>query len=188
MGIIFVGTRVGWELYVVTSGQDARERAVICQDCWFFKEMSCALANPENGVCANRRPVRGRAGKPKPSVQPPLIPLAAGHALTQPFSEATPEATFSMTALREPAADQRVPAATPLDVTQPVRSSPPSFHEIRSGRAAAAARVPVAEARIPIAELDEVQTRMNFANTEGSGLDELVERVRRRTAARLSGR
>ena len=177
----------------MTPSQDARKRAVICQDCWFWKEMSCALANPEGDACANRRPVRGRSRKPVAPAQPPLIPLAEGHSRLRPFSEATPEATFSIADVREPelAAVASEDIATDIsraDVLQPLRSMPPSFREIRAGRAVAAARAPIAEARIPLADLDDAQTRMSFTNADGAGLDELVERVRRRTAARLSGR
>jgi hypothetical protein len=155
--------------------------------------MSCALANPEAGACANRRPVRGRTRKPAAPAQPPLIPLAEGHSRLRPFSEAAPEATFSLTAVREPelVAAPSADVATDMpqpDVLQPLRSTPPSFREIRAGRAVAAARAPIAEARIPLADLDDAQTRMAFTNVDGAGLDELVERVRRRTAARLSGR
>lgn len=174
----------------MTSGQDARQRAVICQDCWFFKEMSCALPNPESGACANRRPVRGRATRPAESTQPQLVPLADGHAVTavplavptSPFSEAAPESNFSLTALS--AAPMSTAPRTPDDLEQPVRSAPPSFREIRSGRAAAAARAPIAEVRIPIEEIESPQ--LTFQAGPGAGLDELVERVRRRTAERLA--
>ena len=184
----------------MTSGQDARQRAVICQDCWFFKEMSCALANPVSGACANRRPVRGRSAKPVEAKQPQLVPLADGHAVTPqpaaplplqpaavapapvPFSEGAPEASFSLTALTyEPSSDE---PRTPGDLEQAIRSVPPSFREIRAGRAVAAARAPIAEVRIPIEEIESPQLRMQ--PLPGDGLDARVERVRRRTAERLA--
>lgn len=155
--------------------------------------MSCALASPESGACANRRPVRGRSTRPVEPKQPQLVPLADGHAVTMvpvapaaaaPFSEAAPEASFSLTALTtEPTTDE---PRTPGDLEQAIRSVPPSFREIRAGRAAAAARAPIAEVRIPIEAIESPQLRMS--TVPGDGLDELVERVRRRTAERLARR
>jgi hypothetical protein len=206
---IFVGPkRVGG--FVVPSEHDVRERASICQDCWFWKEMSCALASPENGVCANRRPVRGRRLQtPTPPQQASLVPLADGHAAQvqapapqpmqpaarAPFGETAPEATFSLAQVREPvpAAVPR-PARTPMaDIAQRVRTSPPSFREIRA--AAAASRAPMAQVTIPVAEV-EGGTLTQLARREAAaqqpqqgslpGMDQLVERVRQRAAQRLS--
>lgn len=162
--------------------------------------MSCALASPVDGVCANKRPVQGRralAGRQLD--QASLTPLAAGHeiqaapsiAASTPFAADAPEATFSMARLHEPSVE-RVPTAAP---SQPraVRSAPPSFREIRSGRAAAARREPVAEVTIPVAEV-EAGTLLSDAASHAPAataamlpsMDQLVERVRQRTAARLS--
>jgi hypothetical protein len=175
-----------------------RQRAVICQDCWFWKEMSCALASPVNDVCANRRPVHGRrAQRPALPAQASLVPLAAGHASPDaperlapaaraPFAETAPEATFSLTQVREPDASAVVPPVEPEAMVQPLRSNPPSFREIRSGRAAASSRAPIAEVRIPISELERSVPEAAPAQCVLPGIDQLVERVRLRTAARLS--
>lgn len=205
------GSRVGD--FVVPSEHDVRQRAVICRDCWFFQEMSCALANPTDGVCANKRPVQGRRTSSARAVtqQARLVPLASGHAIaalaeersssvaspvTQqatPFAADAPEATFSLAQLRQ----APVAAPAPVDRVAPVqqvRSTPPSFREIRSGRAAASSRAPVAEVRIPLAELDD-PSLFRPSTVDGAtggvqhalpGMDQLVERVRQRTAARLS--
>jgi hypothetical protein len=191
--------------FFVPSEHDVRQRAVICQDCWFWKEMTCALASPTDGVCANKRPVRGRRAQPVGGVsQARLTPLADGHARigdavepvtapTTPFAADAPESTFSMAAVRpsieQPgAADDRV-----VDLTsRPARAVPPSFRDIRAGRAVAAARVPVAEVRIPVDELQGgtlVEDARRFGSVESfstANIDQLVERVRQRTAARLS--
>jgi len=161
--------------------------------------MSCALANPKEGAaCANRRPVRGRARQPLQPVQASLVPVAAGHerlepaaAAPTPFSADAPEATFSLVQLCAPAAPAT--GRAPVDVDQPVRTMPPSFREIRAGqtsvRAAAATRVPVAEVRIPVSQLD-ADSLFEAAPAGGTvvlpGMEQLVERVRQRTAARLS--
>ncbi|MCW2923315.1 MAG: hypothetical protein JWM98_719 [Thermoleophilia bacterium] len=171
-----------------------RQRAVICQDCWFFQELSCALANPENGVCANRRPVNGRIATARATspVQATLVPVAPGHAMAPaavaPFAADAPESTFSLAQVAEAAPRSTLAAAaTAFDgrIAQPAaaRTAPPSFREIRSGRAAAAARVPVAQVTIPLAEVEG-----DLAPLQASlpGMDQLVERVRQRTAARLS--
>lgn len=182
-----------------------RQRASICKDCWFWKEMSCALASPTDGVCANKRPVQGRAAvRPAPAAQAALTPLAHGHALaerdvaarvdapsTEPFSTDAPEATFSMAQLREvPAAPVAPGSEAPV---VPVRRSVPSFREIRSGRAAAAGRAPEAQVRIPLAEVDAASLFSDATNHAPAAaaallpcMDSLVERVRQRTAARLS--
>ena len=174
--------------------------------------MSCALASPENGVCANKRPVQGRrVGAPVKAVdQPRLTPVAHGHqlqsdrtvtarrddaadvaALAEPFAADAPESTFSMSQLRE--AEAVVPSGDAVDIqARPRRTAPPSFREIRAGRAAAAGRTPVAEVRIPVAEVD-AGTLLSDAAAHAPavaaaalpGMDQLVERVRRRTAARL---
>lgn len=184
------------------SEHDVRQRASICQDCWFWKEMSCALASPENGVCANRRPVRGRRVQtPTPPQQASLVPLAAGHAAPvqapmqpaarAPFSERAPEATFSLAQVREqsqPAIPR--PARTPMaDIAQRVRTTPPSFREIRA--AAAASRAPIAQVTIPVAEVEggtltQLARREAAAQAPLPGMDQLVERVRQRAAQRLS--
>lgn len=156
--------------------------------------MSCALTNPETGICANRRPVRGRQTQLAVSAESPepvdVAPAAAARtttapaaaAIREPFGVDTPEATFSLSQLREPSAD--VPArAAAADAMQRVRPGPPSFREIRAGRAAAAARMPVAQVRIPVAQIDDQQTLAVEAALPG--MDELVARVRRRTAARI---
>lgn len=161
--------------------------------------MSCALASPENGVCANRRPVRGRRVQaPVPPVQPSLVPLAVGHALepaaVAPFSATAPESTFSLAQVRavEPEPPAQDVASTPApEVAARVRSVPPSFKEIRAGRAAAASRTPVAQVRIPVAELDGSVMCLDPAEppqvqVQPLGMEALVERVRQRTAARLS--
>lgn len=165
--------------------------------------MSCALASPENGVCANKRPVQGRRAAARRAVdQAQLTPLAAGHAITErpavaasaPFTADAPEATFSMTQLREahPGVPEDEPTVVPMRV-QGGRTAPPSFREIRSGRAAAASRAPVAQVQIPADELDG-GTLLGDAAAHAPaataamlpGMDQLVERVRQRTAARLS--
>lgn len=185
-----------------------RQRASICKDCWFWKEMSCALASPTDGVCANKRPVQGRAagGRPIAVVQAALTPLATGHAVeasvpavtapdehgvAEPFATDAPESTFSMAQLREQPVSMRAPRRAAPAV--PVRPTPPSFREIRAGRAAAAGRAPEAELRIPVSEL-EGATLFSDATSHAPAataallpcMDSLVERVRQRTAARLS--
>lgn len=189
------------------SEHDVRQRAAICQDCWFWKEMSCALASPVDGTCANKRPVQGRRATAVPA-QASLVPLAAGHGLDvaarsrqqvaasapTPFSADAPEATFTMARLRaDEAARGHGHETVPMPVPElPVRSAPPSFREIRSGRAAAASRAPVAEVRIPLEELEggtllaQASSTPHEPATTLSGIDQLVERVRQRTAARLS--
>jgi hypothetical protein len=160
--------------------------------------MSCALASPVNDVCANRRPVHGRrAQRPEPPSQASLVPLAAGHATSlperlapaarAPFAETAPEATFSLTQVREPDATAVVPPVHVDDVVQPLRSTPPSYREIRSGRTAASSRAPIAEVRIPITQLDHpVLAEEAPSQCVLPGIEQLVERVRLRTAARLS--
>jgi hypothetical protein len=169
-----------------------RQRAVICQDCWFWKEMSCALSNPEAGVCANKRPVQGRrAQQPKQPAQAALVPLAEGHA-REPFSTDAPEATFTMSQLRTPEPVAAVPQEVESAAVRPIRTAPPSFREIRAGRAAAAGRAPVAEVRIPIGELEGGTLLTDAAQAQAAPstmlpcMDSLVERVRQRTAARLN--
>ncbi len=164
--------------------------------------MSCALASPENGVCANKRPVRGRRAAMQRVEQPPLTPLAAGHAIDsaptqspQPFAADAPESTFSLTQARE-----RVPVApastiTATAVPEAVAHTPrslPTFREIRAGRAAAAGRTPVAELRISssVAEsgtliADAAEHAPHAMQCVMPGMEQLVERVRQRTAARL---
>ena len=164
--------------------------------------MSCALANPVADVCANRRPVRGRAALPEQPQQAQLVPMAAGHAAAAvatpqvaaptatrvPFAANAPEATFSIAQVREAAGPVPVPAPRATlqadGFEQPVRVVPPSFRDIRAGRAAAAQRAPIAEVVIPVAEV-EAQPRLTF-DTVPAGMEQMVERVRRRTAARLS--
>lgn len=196
--------------------------------------MSCALASPDNGVCANRRPVRGRRAEQRPEapVQASLVPLAEGHAAPAPasapasapaqvptprratpqgvapaaavpapaasqataahapFGASAPESTFSLTQVREVAAPRVAASRRERAVEQTVRAAPPSFREIRSGRAAAASRAPVAEVRIPVTELDggsfETVAMPAPAQVALPGMEQLVERVRQRTAARLS--
>lgn len=186
----------------MSSGHDSRQRASICQDCWFWKEMSCALPNPADDVCANKRPVQGRrVGSPRPIGQAQLTPLAAGHEMAPaaaviptvaPFATDAPESTFSMAQLR--VVETTEPADEPAPVPR-VHAAPPSFREIRSGRAAAASRAPVAAVRIPIEELEAGTLVADAARharvaspvaTALPGMDQLVERVRQRTAARLS--
>jgi hypothetical protein len=166
--------------------------------------MSCALASPENGVCANKRPVQGRRSAMRGVDQPQLTPLAVGHAAqpadeprrTTPFAADAPEATFSIAQVRDTVA---TPAPQPDVVAPaaptPIRSAPPSFREIRAGRAAAAGRAPVAELRIPVAEVesgtllsDAAAHAPRAAQCVLPGIDQLVERVRQRTAARLNHR
>ncbi len=188
------------------SEHDVRQRAVICQDCWFWKEMSCALASPVDGVCANKRPVQGRRATPQP-VQATLVPLAAGHAMDVaaqvvaapvqpapvPFATDAPEATFTIAQLRAPEPSATVPQEVESSAVRPIRTAPPSFREIRAGRAAAASRAPIAEVRIPLGEL-EGGTLMSDAQRHDVAtatalvpcMDSLVERVRQRTAARLN--
>lgn len=167
--------------------------------------MSCALASPTDGVCANKRPVQGRAAsRPVVVGQATLTPLAQGHAadagirvaaraepVPAPFSMDAPESTFSMARLREAAPVAE--AARPDMASAAVRTPPPSFREIRAGRAAAAGRAPEAELRIPLSEL-ETATLFSDATSHAPAataallpcMDSLVERVRQRTAARLS--
>lgn len=147
--------------------------------------MSCALQSPEAGVCANKRPVRGRR---VPTAQAQLTPLAAGHerypavaATAQPFSASAPESTFTVSLLHE-----QPPAPPQPLVSEPVaamRTTPPRLREIRAGRAAAAGRAPVAEVRIPIGAVDAPSLPVA---TPMRGMEQLVERVRTRTAARIS--
>ena len=189
--------------------------------------MSCALKNPENGMCANKRPVQGRrARQARNDGQAALTPLAAGHARTiraphdpepqvpaaaqvaartpqsQPFTEDAPEATFSLAQLQVP--DGRGADPTASMQARPAQAAPPSFREIRAGRAsgrpvevrvaaaAAASRPVVAEVVVPVAEV-EGGTLLQDATTHAPaaaqavlpGIDQLVERVRQRTAARL---
>jgi hypothetical protein len=163
--------------------------------------MSCALANPVEGVCANKRPVQGRRAAMRPIDQPELTPLAAGHSVDAlpvaadahaPFPADAPEATFSMAQLRQ--GEQSSPAGAQLaPPARRVGNAPPSFREIRAGRVAAAARTPEAAVRIPVEEL-EAGTLVADASSHAPaatamvlpGMDQLVERVRQRTAARLS--
>jgi hypothetical protein len=172
---------------------------VICQDCWFWKEMSCALASPVDGVCANKRPVQGRRSTPQPA-QAALVPLASGHAMDVaargatpvPFSTDAPEATFTIAQLRAPETTNVIPQEVESTAVRPIRTAPPSFREIRAGRAAAASRAPIAEVRIPLDELDGGTLLADAArHDEGAAsmlpcMDSLVERVRQRTAARLN--
>ncbi len=186
------------------SEHDVHRRAVICQDCWFWKEMSCALASPVDGVCANKRPVQGRRGTAQPA-QAALVPLAVGHAVDDaamapaavespvPFAADAPEATFTMAQLRAPTAAPVAPQEIESTAVRPIRTSPPSFREIRAGRAAAASRAPVAEVRIPIGEIESGTLLSDAAHHVGPVgsptlpcMDSLVERVRQRTAARLN--
>lgn len=168
--------------------------------------MSCALASPTDGVCANKRPVQGRAAsRPVPVAQPALTPLAQGHAAvvedgiaaradlaaTAPFSTDAPESTFSMAQLRE--APAPMPASRSAVAVVPTRASVPSFREIRAGRAAAAGRAPEAEVRIPLSELEAASLFSDATSHAPAAtaallpcMDSLVERVRNRTAARLS--
>jgi hypothetical protein len=209
-----VPARRPWEFFVscdpkggffVPSEHDVRQRAVICQDCWFWKEMTCALASPTDGVCANKRPVRGRRAQPVGGVtQAQLTPLAQGHARigdvfepvqapTTPFAADAPESTFSLAAVRTSSEQSTTADDRVVDLTaRQTRAVPPSFRDIRAGRAVAAARVPVAEVRIPVDELQGgtlVEDARRFGSVESSAtanIDQLVERVRQRTAARLS--
>lgn len=163
--------------------------------------MSCALASPENGVCANRRPVRGRQAQvPAPPAQAALVPLSDGHAARQPsltpaattapFATTAPESTFSLAEVRadaaHPGAAGVVEARPALVTAAPGRPAPPSFREIRAGRAAAAARAPVAEVRIAVPELEDGPASGPSGQVPLPGMEQLVERVRQRTAARLS--
>ena len=159
--------------------------------------MSCALVSPENGVCANRRPVNGRSAiGPVVVRQASLTPLAEGHSVAAsarpkatpaaaraPFTADAPESTFSLAQVLPtrsdpgglaPVADLRAPS---------VRTAPPSYRDIRAGRAAAAMRAPVAEVRIPLTETEGTAAPAQRALP---GMDQLVERVRQRTAARIS--
>ncbi len=173
--------------------------------------MSCALASPTDGVCANKRPVQGRRSPvAKVAVdQPRLTPLAQGHGRVdverpavaarqvaatdpshEPFAADAPESTFSMAQLRSSDAAAQPDAVVDI-AAGPRRTTPPSFREIRAGRAAAAGRTPVAEVRIPLAEvehgtlLSDAHAHAPVASPAMPGMDQLVERVRRRTAARL---
>lgn len=179
---------------------DARERAEICKDCWFWKEMACALPNPVNGVCANKRPIRARNSiKNKKSVeQAPLIPLAQGHSVgdfkpteqvasarpERPFAPDDPEATFSIQQVRNSPA-----------------SPPPKFREIRARQAAAAAAARPLESAVSI-PVNEVESGTLISDAEDHYLvpaiiqspaasvlpdmEQLRDRVRRRTAARIA--
>lgn len=169
--------------------------------------MSCALASPTDGVCANKRPVQGRRARP---AQATLTPLAAGHARVEqpaqplqpaaqaptqpvPFAADAPESTFSLSQLEVPAASTGLPASA--DVPRIARTVP-SYREIRAGRAtrvAAAARPAIAEVVVPVAEAegdtllhDSRQHATAASQAVLPGMDQLVERVRQRTAARLS--
>lgn len=197
MGIVFVSfpERVGG--VVVPSEHDTRQRAVICQDCWFWREMSCALRNPENGVCANRRPIRGRQARPAAPEQAQLVPLAEGHAAELPavaavaapvpFASSDPEATFSLAQLREPAT-ARMPAPTVAPVATPI----PRFSDIRAGRAAAAAVTPIAQVRVQVDDHGREVVRSAADGLECQpqlpGMDQMVQRVNRRVAERMSAR
>lgn len=154
------------------SEHDGRQRAQLCQDCWFWREMSCALPNPEGSSCANRRPLQGRAVAPIAELAPredapaPAQPMRV--AAVVPFPETAPEANFSIVSVAERrAAVDRSPAM-------------PSAREIRAR--AAAARVDddgaAAAVRISVPEPSRNQPML-------PGMEALVERVRRRTAERL---
>lgn len=190
----------------------------MCTDCWFWREMSCALANPVNGACANRRPVRGRAIRPVVPAQAQLVPLAAGHEwqADQPAAVATvvaapavaPAAPVAVAALAVPAAPTHEAAVAstvvhvgpaPFSSDAPeqtftasaLRGALPSAREIRAARAAAATRPPVAEVVVPMEAAGGMQLSLTSERTRAVGsdcIDQLVERVRRRTAARLSRR
>lgn len=124
------------------------------------------------------------------------MPLADGHAAAlqpaaqAPFSETAPEQTFSLAQVREvPTPPMPRPARTPMaDIAQRVRTAPPSFREIRA--AAAASRAPIAQVTIPAVEV-ETGTLTQLAQHEAAQhsipcMEQLVERVRQRTAERLS--
>lgn len=161
--------------------------------------MSCALANPEADVCANRRPVRGRivsapaqqmAVAPQVAAAAPLQPAAvATPAARVPFAANAPEATFSIAQVREVQHPAPAPRGdVPLELfEQPVRMTPPSFRDIRAGRAAAAMRQPaeVAAVVIPVSEV-EAQPTLSTEPAAMPGFEQLCERVRLRTAARMS--
>jgi hypothetical protein len=175
--------------------------------------MSCALASPVDGLCANKRPVQGRRSTPQPA-QAALVPLAAGHAMDiaahaaapvhapaqvpvhqmpAPFATDAPEATFTIAQLRAPESAAIAPQEVESSAVRPIRATPPSFREIRAGRAAAASRTPVAEVRIPLSELDGGTLMSDAERHEAAAatamlpcMDSLVERVRQRTAARLN--
>jgi hypothetical protein len=171
--------------------------------------MSCALASPVDGLCANKRPVQGRRSTPQPA-QAALVPLAAGHAMDVaahvaspvhapvqpapvPFSTDAPEATFTIAQLRTPEPTVGAPQEVESSAVRPIRATPPSFREIRAGRAAAASRAPIAEVRIPLSELEGGTLMSDAERHEAAAtsallpcMDSLVERVRQRTAARLN--
>lgn len=159
--------------------------------------MSCALASPVSGVCANKRPVKGRgaAARPGAPLQATLHPLAIGHARIDapaavgaaaaprvvPFGADDPEANFSVTEVTAPVAHEALhsPPVAPL---QPVAAGrPPSFREIR----AAAARIEGGE-ELLVEIAPEPDPEWQGMALTLPGMDGLVERVRRRTAARLS--
>jgi hypothetical protein len=132
---------------------------------------------------------------PQPPQQARLVPLAEGHAArvqqpaaTAPFAATAPESTFSIAQVRETAP---APAAvrTPMaDIAQRVRTAPPSFREIRA--AAAASRAPIAQVTIPAVEVERGTltqlAQRGAAQQQLPCMDQLVERVRQRTARRLS--
>ncbi|MCW2927361.1 MAG: hypothetical protein JWM86_1329 [Thermoleophilia bacterium] len=111
-------------------------------------------------------------------------------AASKPFGTDAPEATFSLAQLRDAAP---VPA---LHHDAPVvqlgvgvgAASQPSDRGIRVARAAAAARTPVAAVRIPAAEVEGGSFMTGSAGGQPAlpGMEQLVERVRQRTAARMS--
>ena len=138
------------------------------------------------------------------------MPLAAGHAMDiaaqvaapvhapvqpapVPFGTNAPEATFTIAQLRAPETPGIAPQEVESSAVRPIRTTPPSFREIRAGRAAAASRAPIAEVRIPLGELDGGTLLSDAERHENATavamvpcMDSLVERVRQRTAARLN--
>jgi len=171
--------------------------------------MSCALANLTSGICADRRPVHGRSVS-QPAVapeqpqfavaarfgSPPAMPAVHTPRVLEPavpFGQDAPEATFSLTQLRaaqQPLEGMDPSPAVAVVAASPAVQAPPSFREIRAGRAAAAARVPVAEVRIPMAELESpesllIDRAVPRVSPGAPCMEQLVERVRRRAAARL---
>lgn len=179
------------------SAHDGRMRAVICRDCWFWREMSCALPSPEGDSCANRRPVHGRVVEARaasanidvePAVArqaPPVTPLLPA----TPVVPATPSLPVTPAAAEraQPAAPALVPA--PFAEQGPERTfslvevapfTPPPSPRMR----AAAAPMPPHGAAVTISAAESGVD--GFVQPVLPGMEQLVERVRRRTAARLS--
>ena len=116
-----------------------------------------------------------------PDVAPPQISIQATYTGA---SAETLESSVTQVIEQQLPSPARIVASAAAQVPQPlVGGAPPSFREIRSGRAAAAARVPVERVTIPLVETEGHQAP---AQAVLPGMDQLKERVRQRMTARMS--